>query len=67
MTINEIIKQERERQSLTRYQLGKATGMSIATITNIEEGKDFRVSNMLALFEALHIKIEFHGDRFTIA
>lgn len=67
MTINEIIKQERERQRLTRYQLGKATGISIATISNIEEGKDFRVSNMLALFEALHIKIEIHGDRFTIA
>jgi DNA-binding XRE family transcriptional regulator len=53
------IRQAREAQGLTWYALAKAAGIpNQATIRDIEQGKDVKVSNLQAVAAALGLKLE---------
>jgi DNA-binding XRE family transcriptional regulator len=53
------IRQAREAQGLTWYALAKAAGIpNQATIRDIEQGKDVRLSNLQAVAAALGLKLE---------
>ena len=53
------IRQAREAQGLTWYSLAKRAGIpNQATIRDIEQGKDVRLSNLKAVADALGLKLE---------
>src|SRR5438105_2255716 len=53
------IRQVREAQGLTWYALAKAAGIpNQATIRDIEQGKDVKLSNLLAVAAALGLKLD---------
>jgi DNA-binding XRE family transcriptional regulator len=52
-------RQTREARGLTWYALAKAAGIpNQATIRDIEQGKDVKLSNLLAVAKALGLKLE---------
>src|SRR5262245_35613886 len=54
-----MIRQAREAQGLTWYALAKAAGIPHqATIRDIEQGKDVKLSNLQAVAAALGLKLE---------
>lgn len=56
------IRQAREAQGLTWYGLAKLAGIANqATIRDIEQGKDVKLSNLQAVAEALGLKVEVVG------
>jgi DNA-binding XRE family transcriptional regulator len=53
------IRQAREARGLTWYALAKAAGIpNQATIRDIEQGKDVKLSNLLAVAKALGLRID---------
>jgi hypothetical protein len=53
------IRQAREAQGFTWYALAKAAGIpNQATIRDIEQGKDVKLSNLQAVAAALGLKLE---------
>jgi DNA-binding XRE family transcriptional regulator len=57
--ISSQIKQAREARGLTWYALAKAAGISNqATIRDIEQGKDVKLSNLQAVAAVLGLKLE---------
>lgn len=53
------IRQAREARGLTWYALAKAAGIpNQATIRDIEQGKDVKLSNLQAVTAALGLKLE---------
>lgn len=61
MNTAEIVKVAREARGLTRKQLAEKSGMTTATIWNIEKGNvDPKMSTMLAIFRALGYDIIFN-------
>jgi DNA-binding XRE family transcriptional regulator len=53
------IRQSREARGLTWYALAKAAGIpNQATIRDIEQGKDVKLSNLEAVAAALGLKLE---------
>lgn len=53
------IRQAREAQGLTWYALAKLSGIpNQATIRDIEQGKDVKLSNLQSVADALHLKLE---------
>lgn len=53
------IRQAREALGLTWYALAKAAGIpNQATIRDIEQGKDVKFSNLLAVADALGLELE---------
>jgi DNA-binding transcriptional regulator YiaG len=56
------IRQAREAQELTWYALAKLAGIANqATVRDIEQGKDVKLSNLQAVAAALGLKIELVG------
>jgi DNA-binding XRE family transcriptional regulator len=52
-------REARELRGLTWYALAKAAGIpNQATIRDIEQGKDVKLSNLLAVAKALGLKLE---------
>ena len=53
------LRKTREARGLTWYALAKAAGIpNQATIRDIEQGKDVKLSNLLAVAKALGLKLE---------
>jgi DNA-binding XRE family transcriptional regulator len=53
------IRQAREARGLTWYALARAAGIpNQATIRDIEQGKDVKLSNLLAVAAALGLKLD---------
>jgi DNA-binding XRE family transcriptional regulator len=53
------IRREREARGLTWYALAKLAGIpNQATIRNIEQGKDVRLSNLQSVADALDLALE---------
>jgi len=53
------IRQAREAQGLTWYALAKRAGISNqATVRDLERGKDVKLSNLLAVANALGLELE---------
>lgn len=50
--IGESLKKMREAKSLSKYKIRASSGMSISTITRMEEGHDFTVSTLIRYYEA---------------
>ena len=57
------IRQAREARGLTWYALAKAAGIpNQATIRDIEQGKDVKLSNLQAVANVLRLKLELVGQ-----
>ena len=53
------VREAREAQGLTWYALGKLAGIpNQATIRDIEQGKDVKLSNLQAIADALGLRLE---------
>lgn len=57
MKIEQIIKEERERQGLTRYALAKQCGIGISTLTAIEESHKDRLGIIKKILEQLGLEL----------
>ncbi len=60
MRINELIKQQREKQGISILQLSKMTGLARFSLYNIEDGKNSpSFNNLRKILKALNIEIKF--------
>lgn len=57
MRIEEIIKQEREKQGLTRYALAKKAGVRINTLTALEESQNDRLEIVRKILDNLGLEL----------
>lgn len=55
--IGNVIRQERERQGISRYKLSKDLGLSYPTVLKAETGGDTRLRTLQKICDALSIKI----------
>lgn len=51
------VKKIREKLGVTKYMLRKKTGLSMTTITDVENGVDVRVSTLYKIADALGVKV----------
>ncbi len=51
--IGQRLRQERLNQNLTQAEVGQEAGLRTATISNVERGKDFSVSTLVAVLRVL--------------
>lgn len=57
MRIEQIIKQEREKQGLTRYALAKKAGVRVNTLTALEESKNDRLEIVKKILDNLGLEL----------
>lgn len=57
MRIEQIIKQEREKQGLTRYALAKKAGVRVNTLTALEESKNDRLKVVRKILDNLGLEL----------
>ena len=57
MRIEKIIKQEREKQGLTRYALAKKAGVRVNTLTALEESTNDRLEIVKKVLENLGLEL----------
>jgi transcriptional regulator with XRE-family HTH domain len=57
MRIEKIIKQERERQGLTRYALAKNAGVRVSTLTALEESTNDRLEIVKKVLDNLGLEL----------
>ena len=57
MRIEQIIKQEREKQGLTRYALAKKAGVRINTLTALEESTNDRLEIVRKILDSLGLEL----------
>lgn len=57
MRIEKIIKQEREKQGLTRYALAKKAGVRTNTLTAIEESTNDRLEIVRKILDNLGLEL----------
>ena len=57
MRIEKIIKQEREKQGLTRYALAKKAGVRVNTLTAIEESTNDRLEIVKKVLDNLGLEL----------
>lgn len=57
MRIEQIIKQEREKQGLTRYALAKKAGVRINTLTALEESTNDRLEIVRKILDNLGLEL----------
>lgn len=57
MRIEKIIKQEREKQGLTRYALAKKAGVRINTLTALEESTNDRLEIVKKVLDNLGLEL----------
>lgn len=57
MRIEQIIKQEREKQGLTRYALAKKAGVRVNTLTALEESKNDRLEIVRKILDNLGLEL----------
>lgn len=57
MRIEQIIKQEREKQGLTRYALAKKAGVRVNTLTALEESKNDRLEIVRKILDNLGMEL----------
>lgn len=57
MRIEQIIKQERERQGFTRYALAKRAGIGVSTLTALEESTNDRLEIVKKILDNLGLEI----------
>lgn len=54
--LGERIRQQRITRNYTQSQFGKKCGLSISTITRIENGEDSKLSNIIRVLSALDLQ-----------
>ena len=57
MRIEHIIKQEREKQGLTRYALAKKAGVRVNTLTALEESTNDRLEIVKKVLDNLGLEL----------
>lgn len=57
MRIEKIIKQEREKQGLTRYALAKKAGVRVNTLTALEESTNDRLEIVKKVLDNLGLEL----------
>lgn len=57
MKIQQIIRQEREKQGLTRYALAKRAGVRVNTLTAIEESEKDRLEIVKKVLDNLGLEL----------
>ena len=57
MRIEKIIKQEREKQGLTRYALAKKAGVRVNTLTALEESTNDRLEIIKKVLDNLGLEL----------
>ena len=57
MRIEKIIKQEREKQGLTRYALAKKAGIRVNTLTALEESTNDRLEIVKKVLDNLGLEL----------
>jgi transcriptional regulator with XRE-family HTH domain len=57
MRIEQIIKQEREKQGLTRYALAKKAGVRVNTLTALEESTNDRLEIVRKILDNLGLEL----------
>lgn len=57
MRIEQIIKQEREKQGLTRYALAKKAGVRVNTLTALEESTNDRLEIVKKVLDNLGLEL----------
>lgn len=57
MRIEKIIKQEREKQGLTRYALAKKAGVRVNTLTALEESTNDRLDIVKKVLDNLGLEL----------
>jgi transcriptional regulator with XRE-family HTH domain len=57
MRIEKIIKQEREKQDLTRYALAKKAGVRVSTLTALEESTNDRLEIVKKVLDNLGLEL----------
>jgi transcriptional regulator with XRE-family HTH domain len=60
MAVADVIKKLRESQGLTQYELSVRAGLTLGTLTSLEQGTntDPRLSTLVRLARALHVTID---------
>lgn len=57
MKIQQIIRQEREKQGLTRYALAKKAGVGVSTLTALEESTNDRLEIVKKVLDNLGLEL----------